>query len=61
MLKTFIFLQINREFKVMKALSMKNFPVPRMIHYCENPKVIGTEFYLMEYLPVCHVSSCILF
>jgi acyl-CoA dehydrogenase family protein 11 len=42
--------RIDREFKVMKALSTVGFPVPHPIHYCSNPDVIGTEFFLMEYI-----------
>ena len=36
----------------MKALSQVGFPVPSPIHYCSNPEVIGTEFFLMDYVKV---------
>mmetsp|Transcript_30022 Transcript_30022/g.39493 ORF Transcript_30022/g.39493 Transcript_30022/m.39493 type:complete len:614 (+) Transcript_30022:71-1912(+) len=42
---------IEREYKVIEAL--KNFsqvPVTTPIHLCEDPSVIGTAFYLMEFL-----------
>ena len=41
---------VDREFKIQSALFKQDYPVPRPIHYCSDPKVIGTEFYLMEYL-----------
>ena len=39
---------VDREFQIQSALYKQNFPVPRPIHYCPDPNVIGTEFYLME-------------
>ena len=36
----------------MKAVHMKGFPVPQMLHYCSDADIIGTEFYLMEFVPV---------
>lgn len=41
---------IDREYRVMDALAKTNVPVPKMIHYCNDPKIIGTPFYLMEAL-----------
>lgn len=41
--------QINREFRIQKALE-GTVPVARMLHFCANPSVIGTEFYLMEHV-----------
>lgn len=41
---------IDREYRVMSALAKTDVPVPEMIHYCTDPKVIGTPFYLMEAL-----------
>ena len=40
--------QIDREFRVMQALHSTDVPVPKMIHYCRDASVIGTEWYLME-------------
>jgi aminoglycoside phosphotransferase (APT) family kinase protein len=40
---------VDREFRVMQALGT-DLPVPRMIHYCSDPAVIGTPFYLMDYI-----------
>ncbi|KAF6312423.1 acyl-CoA dehydrogenase family member 11 [Rhinolophus ferrumequinum] len=42
--------QIDREFKVQKALSSIGFPVPKPLLYCSNASVIGTEFYVMEHV-----------
>jgi aminoglycoside phosphotransferase (APT) family kinase protein len=42
--------QVEREFKVMKALGAVDFPVPVMRALCEDPGVIGTNFYVMDYL-----------
>lgn len=41
---------IDREYRVMAALGKVNFPVPKMIHYCSDLNVIGSEFYLMEHV-----------
>lgn len=41
--------QINREYRVMKALNSVNFPVPKMVTYCSDVDVLGTEFYIMDY------------
>lgn len=40
--------QVDREYRVMKALETTVVPVPRMHLLCEDPRVIGTKFYLME-------------
>jgi len=42
--------QIQREYKIMKALYTINFPVPKMLHFCGDPQIIGSHFYLMEYM-----------
>lgn len=39
---------VDREFRVMAALHPLGVPVPRPLHFCADPKVIGTPFYLME-------------
>jgi aminoglycoside phosphotransferase (APT) family kinase protein len=39
---------IDREFRVMSALAGSAIPVPRMIHYCADPSILGTPFYVME-------------
>ncbi|XP_033692794.1 acyl-CoA dehydrogenase family member 10 isoform X4 [Tursiops truncatus] len=42
---------IEREFRIMKALANAGVPVPKVLDLCEDPRVIGTPFYLMEYCP----------
>ena len=42
--------QVEREYKVMKALGTVEFPVPKMRALCEDPGVIGTNFYVMDFL-----------
>ncbi len=42
--------QVDREFRVMKALEHTDVPVPRMYLLCEEEKVIGTAFFVMEYV-----------
>jgi aminoglycoside phosphotransferase (APT) family kinase protein len=47
--------QVEREFRVMKALEQSDVPVPRMVLLCEDDKIIGTPFFVME-----HVQSRVL-
>ena len=42
--------QVDREFRVMKALEQSDVPVPRMFLLCEDETVIGTTFFVMEYV-----------
>ncbi|XP_007529640.1 acyl-CoA dehydrogenase family member 10 isoform X2 [Erinaceus europaeus] len=42
---------IEREFRIMKALASAGVPVPKIIDFCDDSRVIGTPFYLMEYCP----------
>ena len=42
--------QVDREYKVMKALADTPVPVPHMYALCEDDAVIGTAFYVMEHL-----------
>jgi aminoglycoside phosphotransferase (APT) family kinase protein len=39
---------MKREWTVLKALSPTAVPVPRVIRTCEDPDVLGGQFYLME-------------
>ncbi|MES1929935.1 phosphotransferase enzyme family protein [Salinisphaera dokdonensis CL-ES53] len=44
--------RIDREYKVMSALAdAPDVPVPRMHVHCEDADVIGTPFYVMDYVP----------
>ena len=41
---------VDREYRVIDALYQNNFPVPRAIAYCEDRTILGTEFYLMDFI-----------
>jgi len=41
---------VDREYRVMKALENTSVPVPKAIHLCEDPSVIGSEFFIMSYV-----------
>ena len=41
---------VEREYRIMKALSSTDVPVPEMIGLCEDASVIGTPFLVMRYL-----------
>lgn len=41
---------IDREFRVLRALSDTNVPVPTAAHFCEDAEILGTPFYLMDRL-----------
>jgi aminoglycoside phosphotransferase (APT) family kinase protein len=42
--------QVDREYRVMAALRDTPVPVPVMRALCEDPDIIGTPFYVMDYL-----------
>lgn len=41
---------IDREYRILAALAPTVVPTPRVIAYCDDPGVIGAEFFVMEYL-----------
>ncbi|MFT5209885.1 MAG: aminoglycoside phosphotransferase (APT) family kinase protein [Flavobacterium sp.] len=41
---------VDREYKVLTALSNADVPTAKTYSYCEDEAVLGTPFYLMEYL-----------
>lgn len=41
---------IEREYVAMRALNGSGVPVPAVHHLCEDPSVIGTAFYVMDYV-----------
>src|SRR5262245_12602221 len=41
---------VDREHRVMKALEGTGVPVPRMLHLCEDDSIIGTAFFVMEFV-----------
>ncbi len=41
---------VDREYRVMTALQTSGVPVPKTYLLCEDPDVIGTPFFVMEYV-----------
>lgn len=41
---------VEREFRILKALEFTEVPVPKPVLLCEDPSVLGTPFYLMEFV-----------
>jgi aminoglycoside phosphotransferase (APT) family kinase protein len=41
---------VDREFKVMAALGAQGFPAPKMHGLCEDESVLGTAFYVMDFV-----------
>ncbi|KAK1763984.1 kinase-like domain-containing protein [Phialemonium atrogriseum] len=42
--------RIEREYQVIQALEHTDVPVPKTYCFCEDPSVIGSPFYIMEFL-----------
>ena len=42
--------QVDREYRAMSALGSIGFPVPKMRALCEDVSVVGTTFYVMDFL-----------
>lgn len=59
----YVYKQVGREYKVMKALHSVGFPVPRVLAHCTDDRVIGTEFFLMDFMKVriCLKWQCSLY
>jgi aminoglycoside phosphotransferase (APT) family kinase protein len=49
---------IDREYRVQQALADTAVPVPRMRLYCRDPSIIGTEFYVMDYVEGRVFAQC---
>jgi aminoglycoside phosphotransferase (APT) family kinase protein len=43
--------QVDREYRVLKALDGTGVPVPRVFALCEDDSVLGSAFYVMEFIP----------
>ena len=41
---------VDREYRIMRALADSGVPVPRVFALCEDASVIGTAFFLMEFV-----------
>jgi len=42
---------VDREYRVLSALASTDVPVAKVFHLCEDSDVIGSMFYVMEFLP----------
>jgi aminoglycoside phosphotransferase (APT) family kinase protein len=42
--------KVEREYRIIHALAKTDVPVPKAYCLCEDPSVIGTPFYIMEFL-----------
>lgn len=42
--------QVDREFRVMRALADTDVPVPRVIALCDDPAVMGSMFFVMDHI-----------
>jgi hypothetical protein len=42
--------KVDREYRIIHALEKTDVPVPRALCLCQDEKVIGTDFYIMEFL-----------
>jgi len=42
---------VDREYRVQQALATTDVPVARVFHLCEDDTVIGSMFYLMDFVP----------
>jgi aminoglycoside phosphotransferase (APT) family kinase protein len=43
--------RVDREYRVLSALARTDVPVPRTLALCEDPGVVGTAFFVMEFVP----------
>src|SRR5918993_3649293 len=41
---------VDREYRVMAALAHTDVPVPHVLHLCEDDAIIGSMFYVMDYV-----------
>ena len=41
---------VDREYRVMTALGAQSFPAPKTYALCEDPEVIGTAFFIMDFV-----------
>ena len=51
---------VDREFRVLRALAGTPVPVPQVHALCEDPGVIGSAFYVMDYVEgrTVHDARC---
>lgn len=51
---------VDREHRVMHALANSDVPVPTMVAYCDDPTIIGAEFFVMEYVDGRIIPSAVM-
>lgn len=42
--------RVDREYRIIHALETTNVPVPKAYCYCEDADVVGSDFYVMEFM-----------
>jgi aminoglycoside phosphotransferase (APT) family kinase protein len=42
--------QVDREYKIIHSLEETDVPVPKAYCLCEDESIVGTAFYIMEFL-----------
>ena len=42
--------QVDREYRIIHALENTDVPVPKAYCLCEDDSIVGTAFYIMEFL-----------
>lgn len=48
---------MDREFQIIQALGQTDVPVPEALCLCEDNSVVGTPFYIMEFLDGRHFTD----
>lgn len=43
--------QVDREYRVQKALAGTGVPVPEVLALCQDTSILGSDFYVMKYIP----------
>lgn len=51
---------LEREFRILAGLFPRGFPVPRPLIYCDNDKLIGSAFFIMEHMEGRHYQDPIM-
>jgi aminoglycoside phosphotransferase (APT) family kinase protein len=42
--------KVDREYRILHALEQTEVPAPKTYHFCGDESVIGTPFYIMDFL-----------
>ncbi|KIX06635.1 uncharacterized protein Z518_04611 [Rhinocladiella mackenziei CBS 650.93] len=49
--------RVSREFRILRALEQTDVPTPKVYTLCEDDGVIGTHFYIMQYIEGRHIEE----